>query len=404
MNSSCKALVTIVTLAGVTLAHADGYHYNNILIGDRAAGLGGAYTAVSDDPAGLYYNPAGVVFTTGSNVNGSMNALHRTLTRYKSVLGGRDWTRESNTFTPNFVGLTQPFAGGMLGFSYAVTDAILEDQDEDFTGLTIGGLDVNRYVINSNIQDITYNVGPSFAYKLGEDFSVGVTLYAFYRHREQSFNEQIYYANANMLWNNFYLEGTEFGIKPIVGVMWTPIDKLSIGISARKTQLIYASVRTQSTFKADSVSIIPEPTMSSSKERRELPWQINTGLAYFPNDRWLITGEVDYFSAVENLRWIANFALGAEYYLSSKWALRTGVYSNASNTVAVKEGGSGQAEHVDLYGLSLSLTHFTRNNAVTGGLSSSFGTGKAQVLSGSTATQDVETTTITVFLSATYTY
>ncbi len=409
MHNSCRAFVGIALAACVAWtpgARADGYHYNNILIGDRAAGLGGAYTAVSDDPAGLYYNPAGVVYTTGSNVNGSMNALHRTLTRYKNVLGGKDWSRQSNAFTPNFVGLTQPFGGGMLGFSYAVTDAVAEDQDEDFQNFVVNGFAIDRYIINSNDQDTTYNIGPSYAYRVRDTFSVGVTLYAIYRHREFSFNQQLYAADDSVLWTNNYLEGSEMGIKPIVGIMWSALDKLSVGLSVRKTQLFYADFRRQVTSSeyAGTLLVIPEPEITTNKSKRELPWQVNAGVSYFPTDRWLITGEIDYFTAVENLRWIANFALGVEYYVTSKWALRTGVYSNASNTPVVDETASGQAEHVDLYGFSLSLTHFTRNNAVTGGIATSYGTGKAQILDGSNETQDVVTTTITVYLSATYTY
>lgn len=32
--------------------------YIKFLPGDRASGIGGAYTAVSDDPSGSFYNPA----------------------------------------------------------------------------------------------------------------------------------------------------------------------------------------------------------------------------------------------------------------------------------------------------------------------------------------------------------
>ncbi|MDH5258366.1 MAG: hypothetical protein OEX07_10165, partial [Gammaproteobacteria bacterium] len=44
-------------------ALADQYHYNNVLIGNRASGMAGAYVAVSDDPSGLYYNPSGIVYS-----------------------------------------------------------------------------------------------------------------------------------------------------------------------------------------------------------------------------------------------------------------------------------------------------------------------------------------------------
>ena len=41
-------------------ARADDNHYQNFLVGERAASIGGAYTALSDDASGAYYNPAGL--------------------------------------------------------------------------------------------------------------------------------------------------------------------------------------------------------------------------------------------------------------------------------------------------------------------------------------------------------
>ena len=46
-----------VTMAGGT-ALADQFHYNNVLVGTRSVGMGGAFGAVSDDASGVYYNPA----------------------------------------------------------------------------------------------------------------------------------------------------------------------------------------------------------------------------------------------------------------------------------------------------------------------------------------------------------
>ena len=60
---SALKVIPYVTLSMIFswtgFAAADEDHYNNIIIGDRPAGMGGAYTAISDDPSGLYYNPAG---------------------------------------------------------------------------------------------------------------------------------------------------------------------------------------------------------------------------------------------------------------------------------------------------------------------------------------------------------
>ena len=42
-------------------ARADDGHYQNFIVGERAAGMGGAFTAIADDPSATYYNPAGLV-------------------------------------------------------------------------------------------------------------------------------------------------------------------------------------------------------------------------------------------------------------------------------------------------------------------------------------------------------
>lgn len=158
-------------------AGADELHYNNILVGDRAAGMGGAYTAISDDPSGLYYNPAGIVFAPGRSFSASVNAFQYSQKKYKDVLGGNGWERRSSNLQPNYFGIIQPLGEGKIGFSYAVPDSRLEDQDQTFGGY-IGCVDtactdkatVTNYVINMNDTDYTYNFGPSYARKLNDNF------------------------------------------------------------------------------------------------------------------------------------------------------------------------------------------------------------------------------------------
>lgn len=403
-NFDLRIALGSAILLCATAAGADDTRYNNILIGDRAAGMGGAYTAVSDDPSGMFYNPAGIVYSSGSNINGSMNAFHRTQTRYKNVLDGRDWTRESQILTPNFVGYTQPFAGGTLGLSWAVIDAVLEDQEQDFQSLTVAGVGVDRYIININNQDTTYNLGPSFAYKLRENLSIGLTLYGHYRTAEQVWNEQIYFSGGSRAWKNVYLEKTEYGIKPVLGAMWSPMERLSVGLSVRKGWLLSADAKRQYTLKTAATATVPEPEQQTSDFKRDLPLQVNAGAALFANERWLISGDFSYVSAVDDLRWITNFALGSEYYVTSKWAVRVGVFSNVSATPEVEAGQEGQDEHVDLYGFSASLTHFTHNSAVTFGFAYSQGTGEAQVLDDQPDIQDVEYSSVTAYLSGTHSY
>jgi len=68
-------------------AIGDQFHYANVLMGDRAMGLGGAFTAVADDASGLIYNPAGLAFALSNDISGSGNAFYRKKVTYKRTMG-----------------------------------------------------------------------------------------------------------------------------------------------------------------------------------------------------------------------------------------------------------------------------------------------------------------------------
>ena len=74
-NYRLSKFAIIFLLSISSNAFADGYHYNNILIGDRASGMGGAYTAISDDASGLFYNPAGIVYVVDRNFSATVNTF-----------------------------------------------------------------------------------------------------------------------------------------------------------------------------------------------------------------------------------------------------------------------------------------------------------------------------------------
>jgi long-chain fatty acid transport protein len=108
---------------------ADDFHFNNFPIGERPSGLAGAYTALSNDATGLYYNPAGIV---GINqVTASIYAYTKSTSEYKNVFGNTNWTKDTGEFVPGFFGFTHTFLKGTLGFSVAVIDSGRSDQNQD---------------------------------------------------------------------------------------------------------------------------------------------------------------------------------------------------------------------------------------------------------------------------------
>lgn len=437
--SAAIAAVILSFSAFAGVANADEYHYTNMLVGERPAGLAGAYTAVSDDPAGMYYNPAGISFRTGGNLSASLNAYFVSNKNYDNALGSQAWERSMSALQPNFFGIVQDFWKGALGFSYAVPDSISSDQDQVFTDFQIQTIEnnlpktvnVKRYAINYDQDDNTYLFGPSYAMKITEDLAIGTTLYIHYRDHEQIANLQsIYIVNQSDVvgWGNVYIEGRELGLRPMIGLMWSPSDeKYAIGASVSKTFIL------DSNFSVVQSSYLEgkfERYEAATDARRQTELKVAVGGAWFPTQSIMLSADVTYYSGVDEVSDktpeanyypqkvqplepvvgikkypVINVAGGIEWYISPISAIRAGLFTNFANTPKVKSGGTDQEEHVDLYGGSLSYSMFSKSSSLTFGASVSRGTGQAQINSDiPTSIQNLDITNMLFFMGTSYSY
>ena len=65
-----KRLIALcILVACPSVVFASDYRFEDLPVGNRAMVLGGAFTALSNDPSGLYYNPAGLVDASRTNVS-----------------------------------------------------------------------------------------------------------------------------------------------------------------------------------------------------------------------------------------------------------------------------------------------------------------------------------------------
>jgi long-chain fatty acid transport protein len=102
---------------------------------------------------------------------------------------------------------------------------------------------------------------------------------------------------------------------------------------------------------------------------------------------------------------VANLALGAEYSLSKAWTLRGGMFTDLANTPDLVQERANQPEHVDLYGVSMSIRRLTMTStSVTLGGSYAAGSGQAQIVGGRNDMQHVDSNSWAVFLSTSSAY
>jgi len=397
--------VLFSTTACSTLV-ADENHYDELFIGDRAAGMAGAYAAIADDTAGLYYNPAGIVFASDSNISGSMNAFNVSRKNYKDVLGpGRDYSRMSSELLPNFFGIIQDFGSGKIGFSYAVIDSTLENQDEVFENAQLPSGTAQTFVVNFNNQDKTLLIGPSYARQLNEKLSLGSSLFLHYRQQERITHLFAQYAGVNKD-STDYASTTEYGIQPKIGIMYSPREKISLGFTLSQTIILSSDITVQDTGPDSGSGVDYNFRLSgSSNDKRPYPMSIRSSLAYFFDKKLIVAGEINYYSATnDNRNAVFNIAAGTEYYLKDDLALRGGIYTNNATSPSLSADKTTQFEHIDYIGVTGSITSFSRSNALTVGIQYAVGSGQAQLFGYEPVLQSISASLLNIFLSASYAY
>jgi long-chain fatty acid transport protein len=197
------------------------------------------------------------------------------------------------------------------------------------------------------------------------------------------------------------------------------VEKLSLGVSVSTIYLFQSDATFQETCvntanpsscgtTATPAFPFKVPTISTIPEKRVYPIRVAVGAAYFPTSNLLISTDFTYHTAVDdpvfgNKIATLDAAVGTEYYISKKWAVRAGLFTNLANTPPIVAGVTSIEEHVNIYGGSLSLTRFSGDTSVTLGGSMSYGVGQSQIGgTSSTAAQDATTFGWTMFLSSSY--
>ncbi len=137
---------------------------------NRAMAMGGAFTAVADDPSALFWNPAGMAFQTdkGIQVMFGVTLIAPEQTFYgESPYPGEGYTADlvDQTFPPAHLYVGIPVNDRLeVGFSVTNPWGLGTEWDDDFLG---------RY-ISRKADLMNFDLGVSMAYQLSEKFAFGI--------------------------------------------------------------------------------------------------------------------------------------------------------------------------------------------------------------------------------------
>ena len=394
----------IFVCVATTPLYADDSHYKNMLIGERAATMGGSYVAISDDSTGCYYNPAGIAYAVGDSLSGSGNMLHKMKTVYSEAIGTEDWVRESEALIPNYFGVLKNYKSYSICFSYVVPEAFIEHQDLVFYNPLST---VKKYYQSLHSEDITYLMGPSAAMKFRDSLSFGLTLYYQYR----SFIRQYHYyiESANDKGYEVYYESKklrEDSLMTKFGMQWSPWSMFTIGMVVDQSFLLDSTFQRDNSFhetdnSTGTPSLLTLMNSKSSSEKHNFPLHMGWGGSYFPTPSLLYTVDLDYYKTQQKGRVdVINYSGGTEYYFDPTNAVRFGLFTNYTNLPQSDSTTIAPYEYIDIYGVSLGYTSYSSSSSLTLGAIYTSGSGKAWLYSGSTVSRNMNRDSLTLLFSA----
>lgn len=397
-------------------AHADlSYqilsHRRSLLPGDKAAMMGGAYTALSDDPSGIHYNPAGMAWIEGSeaSMNGLFSELHSKIV-FKGALLGNDFREESQT---RFAGLS----GGIwnlgrlsVGYGILTLDNKNINQNDAFPNLAANSGAHGSYYRIHQERSVFDLYGGGAALKLGNHVSIGVS--AFYGSRVvEIMDYQLSRVEDGA--TDVHTTKTKANnavLLPGAGITWRGRN-FSAGAAASKG----VSVSDTGTLDIQDVSFDPatgEPRLATATASTGFLAEINPltvqgGVAWHPGKNFVLSGDILFHKAEKgtseqpSLRNTFNGSLGFALKLAMVRILG-GVFTNNSMFPEPTSGGLNQLAHIDYIGYSGGISLETREYMASAGVIAQVGKGTAQIMRDNPAFQDVTGTMTHLFAGVGY--
>lgn len=349
-------------------------NYNSIIIGDHAAGMGGAYTAMHEDASAIaWYNPAGLALLKGQAFAASVGIYKKFDTVYDqnadliqgSLRANQGFFRPVPASTGNVIRFKDFLEEWTMGMSIVVPSF------ESFKGEIYNQ---NNNLSTFSLSDESLWVGGAMAKKISETEAFGFTLYYTARSVSKSVVDR-YYVNATD--STIYNEEkayTQNALVLLLGYHKKLSEYLKWGLSFRFPGAHLAGKGSyQDTLIVNGAMTSHSPDQMPSFAR--IPGRLSLGLAYDEPDFFTIAMDWNFYSDMnymdiessefgERIRHkpIFNISIGGEYHYRPWLKFRAGFFTNFSaHPDPDKNEVHGQGDRTDQLGFSANLA-LTRGN------------------------------------------
>jgi long-chain fatty acid transport protein len=244
-----------------------------------ATARGEAFVATADNPSAIYYNPAGLTQLDGNNLRSGIYGLYYDPT-YQPPANARN---AGNTYH-----VKKQFAAAPQFF---ISSSLKEIPVSAGLGVYApygGGIswpsDTGFRAVGTQ-SSLTYiRINPVVAVKLGEKFSIGAGVMLDYA----NIDLQQGLSNSRQI-NYFRFNGNGYSVGYNVGLLWHPVEQISLGATFRSQTSFTMNGNTD----VENQPIVPATTLPAHADFT-FPLTAVVGLSYRPTAKWNLEFDADY--------------------------------------------------------------------------------------------------------------
>jgi len=401
---------------------AQAIYYRSIPVGERAMGLGGAFTGIADDPSATYYNPAGMMAGGRFQLLGSLASLVFTRNTVEDAFDAPNveatFTSKSTTTLPRFIGTVvkvgrKRFGDHQFALGYSTLEVARDHFGERVTqNGAASSLDLR---LNRKYRNRWY--GMSFAARVAQKVSVGLS--AFVSQQRFNYDEDIGLARGGVFTDNGVRVGgdsvttstalsvTTYDVLFRLGALYRINPRWQLGFMFQPPGFTVSNKG--SVFNRTTAAVSGGDTAfflfdeGGLSTRAPVPLELRAGFEFQANatttlsvdatangpvrDRSIFSRPEElenidrslgiYFANSTARRWTPNVAVGAEH-LFGKVAVAGGLFTNISAAPNVPATTTEYTpDQVSMFGASISVGVDTSGYRFTVGATGYFGRGDA---------------------------
>lgn len=387
-----SALATLTVLLAASAALATDSRYREFVIGERAAGMGGAAIAIARDVDAVYANPAGLASSQGNSISLSASLYGWENNKIRNGLGyGADASGSSFVSIPSAVG-----GVARLGDEWVVGFGIFTpNQNEDHIVEAVAN---RTRFYHYSFSDKTMWIGPAIAWKPGGSrFSLGAGVFAVYRSLGMTMSE---YARNDAL-ANMACDLQTLGALATLGARCDFGDGWHAGLTLQTPTATFwddgkFSLNGMDAETGFNLGIYTEDVDADNY----IPLQVGFGLGKDFGETCTIAFDALWHPSAtyDLMEWrdalfdlspsihlhsVLDVSLGGEIVVAEKYPVRLGVYTAFSgidlpsgNVDLENRAGMLDTSDVDMYGVTFSVGRRVENVTVNLGIDYAFGHGR----------------------------